>query len=172
MIIEWKHNHGHQPDPGVLVAIDPGKKASGYAIFIDRELKACGMAEEAGDLIYHWHAYPDRVCFGRSWPELVVMEYPKIYDRRRWKGDPNDLLPITAAGAHLAGTLHPMRFKIGMPEDWKGQTPKKVQNVRDRGVLSLAELAVVDAVSLAPSKMHNVIDAIGVGLWELKRNAI
>lgn len=170
MIVEWKHNHGHHPDPGVLVSIDPGKKANGYAIFVDRELVACGMTGDASEVLKHWSL--GGVCQARSWPELVVMEYPKIYDRRRWKGDPNDLLPITAAGAHLAGTLHPMRFKIGLPEDWKKQTPKEIQNERDMGVLSPAELEVVEAVGIAPSKRHNMIDAVGVGLWELKRNAI
>ncbi len=164
-MITWKHDFGRRPDDGVLVTIDPGKLSSGYAIFIDRELKACGLAKDASDILRHWR-------LGRSWPELVVMEYPKIYDRRRWKGDPNDLLSITAAGAFLAGALHPMRFKIVQPEEWKGQTPKEIQNARDERVLSPDEVAVLESVPVAAGKMHNVIDAVGIGLWELKRNAI
>ncbi len=170
-MITWKHDFGHRSDD-ILVAIDPGKRASGYAIFLDRELKACGLAKDASDILRHWYSPPDRVCWCRGWPELVVMEYPKIYDRRRWKGDPNDLLPITAAGAFLAGVLQPVRLKIVHPEEWKGQTPKEIQNARDQGVLSPAELAVLESVPVAAGKMHNVIDAVGIGLWELKRNAI
>lgn len=166
---KWKHKHGHQADAGVLVSLDPGKHAVGYAIFVDRELKACGLAENASDVIYHWHIYPERACFGRSWPERVVMEIPKIYDRRRWKGNPNDLLPVAANGALIAGTLRPTHFEVVIPEDWKGQTPKEIQNTRDQRVLSPAELAVLKAVPVAASKLHNVIDAVGIGLWALKR---
>ncbi len=175
-MIEWKHTHGYTNDPAVLVSIDPGKKASGYAIFVKRELVACGMAAQAEDLLKHWGADsqpgPAGVCHARGWPAIVVMEYPKVYDRRRWKGDPNDLLPITAAGALLAGVLHPKRFKIVHPEEWKGQTPKEIQNSRDLGALSSMEVAAVGAAGIAPSKAHNMIDAIGIGLWELERNAI
>lgn len=169
-MIEWDYLVDHKPDPGVLVSLDPGKHVSGFGIFVDRELVACGLAESPADLLYHWAAYPDRACFGRGWPERVVMELPKIYDKRRWKGDPNDLLPIAAAGAMILGALRPARFRVVLPEDWKGQTPKKVQNTRDRRALSPTELAVLDAAPVAAGKLHNVIDGIGIGLRELKRH--
>ena len=49
---------------------------------------------------------------------------------------------------------------------------KEIQNSRDLGVLSSMEVAIAGAADIAPSKAHNMIDAIGIGLWELKRNAI
>lgn len=168
-MIEWVHDFDHDADDGVLVSLDPGKRASGYAIWVDRELAACGLAKQAGDLLYHWASYPDRACFGRSWPGAAIMEMPKIYDRRRWKGNPNDLIPISAAGALMLGALRPNVFAVVIPEDWKGQVPKEVQNNRDRKALSAAELAVLDSAPVAASKLHNVIDAIGIGLWALKR---
>lgn len=171
--MKWKHEHGHTPDPDVFVSLDPGKHAVGYAIFIDRELKACGLAKQAGDVKYHWMAeeYTDEptVCRNRSWPERIVMEIPQIYDRRRWKGNPNDLLPIIAHGALIAGTLHPIYFETVTPEDWKGQVPKEIQNERDRRALTPTELDVLTSAPVAASKLHNVIDAVGVGLWALKR---
>ena len=163
-MITWKHKYpdNHNPDPDMLVTIDPGKLVSGYAMFFEKKLKACGLAKDAADILQ----------YGVLQPGLIVMEYPKVYDRRRWKGDPNDLLPITAAGAFLAGVLQPTRLKIVHPEEWKGQTPKEIQNARDQGVLSPDEVEVLESVPVAAGKMHNVIDAVGIGLWELKRNAI
>ena len=170
-MIEWKHPRDSMNDPALLVSIDPGKHVSGYAIFFKCRLVECGMAKEAEDLTRHW-GRTSSVCCSLGWPETVTMEMPQIYDRRRWKGDPNDLLPITAAGALLAGSLNPQIFKVVTPEEWKGQTPKEIQNDRDMGVLYPAELEVVEAAGITPSKIHNMIDAIGIGLWELKRNAI
>lgn len=148
----------------MLVAIDPGKHASGWAAFNRGELVLCGYTGEYGEILsaLGYQLYPG--------PELVVVEVPRVYDRRRWKGDPNDLIDIAVAGGVLAGALHPVAFKFVRPQDWKGQTPKKVQAER-----TLAKLSEVEREHLkdatAPYKLHNVIDAIGIGLWEIKRCA-
>ena len=56
-------------DAGVMVSIDAGKKASGYGIWTDSKLVACGMAKEGTDLTRHW--LPNAACFGRGSPAFV-----------------------------------------------------------------------------------------------------
>lgn len=141
----------------ILVSVDAGKHKSGFAIFENGELVGCGLARtHSNDLRGMWagQAWP--------WPELGVLEVPVIYDRRRWEGDPNDLVAIAAAGGFVLGTATPKRFKTITPQDWKGQTPKPIQAKRTLAKLSKQErkLAFSD---------HNVVDAIGIGLWELQR---
>jgi hypothetical protein len=142
----------------MMVAVDPGKHASGWAVFWDRKLWACGFGNDAGPIL--------DVTEGEV--GLVVVEVPRVYDRRRWKGDPNDLIDISIAGGLLAGALRAEAVRLIRPQDWKGQTPKKVQADRTLAKLSEAERGRLEGVT-TKSKIHNVIDAVGIGLWELKR---
>ncbi len=137
----------------ILVSIDPGKHSSGFAVFKDGKLIQCGMAKRAAEINSEWS------------PDIVIMEHMVIYDRKRWKGDPNDLIDASIAGAFIAGDLHPTVFKT--VKDWKGQTPKAVSKDRILSLLDDAERSVIP--NYVKSLMHNVIDAIGIGLWELKR---
>jgi len=97
-------------------------------------------------------------------PLAVVVELPRIYSVRHWKGDPNDLLDV-AAVAGAAATLGEPRFVT--PQQWKGRVPKPIHHKRIRAVLSADELAVfVTAEDAIPKSLaHNVLDAIGIGLW-------
>jgi len=142
----------------MMVAIDPGKHASGWAVFSRRRLWACGFGNDHHAIL--------EAAVGRV--DLVVLEVPRVYDRRRWKGDPNDLIDISIAGGILAGALRAEQVKPIRPQDWKGQTPKAVQTERTVAKLTKAELEKLEGVT-TKSKLHNVIDAVGIGLWELKR---
>lgn len=58
------------------------------------------------------------------------------------------------------------------PVVWKGGAiPKWVQNPKDLARLSKVERLRFDmrVAGLAPSKHHNVLDAIGIGLWAVGR---
>jgi hypothetical protein len=142
----------------MIVAIDPGKHASGWAVFWDGKLWACGFGNDADPILDVTEGIVD----------LVVLEVPRVYDRKRWKGDPNDLIDISVAGGILVGALRPETVKLVRPQDWKGQTPKGVQADRTLAKLTKAEAERLNGVA-SKSKLHNVIDAIGIGLWELKR---
>ncbi len=145
----------------MMVTVDPGKHASGWAAFKNGELVLCGYTGSAKTLVAT--LYP---IFQN--PRLVVVEAPRVYDRRRWKGDPNDLIDISIAGGILVGALRPEEIKIIRPQDWKGQTPKDIQAERTLAKLTEAERLQLEGVT-TKSKLHNVIDAVGIGLWELKR---
>lgn len=154
-------NEREAHDVAMLVSIDPGKWASGYAIWIDAVLVACGLAKTQNDILKHWQ--PGGVCYGRGWPVRVLLELPQVYGRKQQKGDPNDLVYVSAAGAHLGGAVRPAELKVVLPRQWKGTTPKPIHNERTLRALTTTERR------LAP-KNHNVLDAIGLGLWEFQRD--
>lgn len=137
----------------ILTAIDPGKHASAVAEFHDGTLR--------------------RVFYGRMityfWaPEVaVVVELPQVYTRGSSKGDPNDLVDLAFSAGRLVGNATNLRTV--RPREWKGQLPKNVHHARVRKALSAAELAVLDACNVPVSKRHNVLDAVGLGLWALRR---
>lgn len=134
----------------VLVAVDPGKHACGWAVFYDGHLYTCGLGE-----IPNMFRYPD---------DLVV-EIPQIYQQRKWQGDPKALVEVAfAAGRSTA--WHPEPHTI-RPHDWKGSRPKDICNRVTMNALTDEEKDLIP--TLPKTKLHNVIDAIGIGLWRLGR---
>lgn len=82
---------------------------------------------------------------------------------------PQDILTL-AKGAHrLAGRYDTLGVVVHfvVPFKWKGQVPKEIHHARVWAVLSDAEKEIVNKAvrGVAPSKRHNVFDAIGIGLW-------
>ena len=144
-----------------ILAIDPGKRSIAWAWFVRGKLLECGFAShdktpfEAGtrDMIQSVDL--------PGTPDVVVIERPKIYPRDRDKR-PNDLLDLAlTAGACIV--FGPPVFVT--PQQWKGQVPKKIHGERIRDELSAAERTVLRHWV----KNHNVLDAVGIGLWYAKR---
>lgn len=122
-------------------AIDPGEHA-GWAMFSDRDLVACGPGT------------PD-VFVGE-----VVIECPFIYPRG--EADPNDLIIL----ARRVGRLEERAGKpcvLVFPRTWKGTIKKAIMTARIRKKLTDTER------TLLTKDDHNVIDAIGLGLWRVGR---
>ncbi len=165
---------------GTLIAIDPGKHGCGIAVFHDGHLVACDFIEgnraeivEKGHHVGFDHVHMHGV--------LVVLEKPVVYDRKNWEGDPNDLIEITLTGALLAAAVHidghKYEFEAVTPQQWKGQTPKEIMNKRvwkflhtdDASDHYELQRALDGRRRTTGGKWHNVLDAIGIGLWRLKR---
>lgn len=144
-----------------IIAIDPGKR-SGWAIFINAELVEAGawsrdaMLSEGCPIV------------GVA-PAVAVIEVPVIYSLGKGKGDPNDLITL----ALLVGDLRGYYRRAGLdtvlvkPRTWKGTMPKAVQNERVLGALTPGERAQLPRRSRALGFDHNMIDAVGLGLWWL-----
>lgn len=138
-----------------LMAIDPGVKKSGWALF-----------DEEGYLVQCEHQ--DNESF-EEWLERTayetVIEMPRVYGGRSTRGDTQDLLNLSyqvGRFSMLAGYT-----TLVHPQTWKGQLPK---DVCARRVLSrLAEEERARIPKLAKSRLHNVLDAIGIGMWRLGR---
>jgi len=82
-----------------------------------------------------------------------------------------DLIAVTHTGAYVAGVLRPHTLRYPTAQQWKGSVPKRIHHDRIAKILSPAERAVVAwvAVRVPSSLLHNVWDAVGLGLWGLDR---
>jgi hypothetical protein len=143
-----------------MLCIDPGN-CSGLALFHGGRLVWCGdyAADPSGPPFAH-------LPIGAS---HVLIERPTIYPLDKMRGDPNDLIKV----ALTAGRWAEAAARIGCvveyvePRTWKGQTPKEIHNRRVTAQLDAREQTVIP--QLPATRLHNVIDAIGLGLWKLRR---
>ena len=145
----------------MLLSVDPGTRSLAWASWHDR-LSACGLARtkkqglgaQAHDLVTQLPAGDLE----------VVVELPRIYpyDKKR---QPNDLIDL-AFVAGMCGLLGDSVTAV-VPTTWKGQTPKPIHHRRIMEQLTMEELLVVKAciANIPKSLRHNVIDAIGIGLY-------
>lgn len=126
-------------DPALLVALDPGVKSPGVAVYRDgvlvhaahvTGLPAPGEYPEG----HRWvviasaiqkHLYDRRYCQ----IDRLIFECPQIYRATKSKGDPNNLIKLAGVAAALAGKLDSaggFNFEILSPQpaDWIGQVSK------------------------------------------------
>jgi len=145
---------------GMLLAIDPGND-TGWALFDNgRRLAACGLGE----------------------PELpgpvddLIIECPEL--RPHGEKNPNAILKLARNAGEWCGRLRAIpRQRYVRPNDWKGSTSKSISHARTWGKLDDKEKDIVDAAfksaagrdGMAASKRHNVLDAIGLGLFGVAR---
>ena len=152
-----------------LLSIDPGKRSLAWALWIGGDLWAADIERhkaKAWESKIPWLVdqvdVKTQVRFQVGLGHLVLVERPRIYPYER-RVKPEDLLDLTmVAGACAA--LGP--FDCCFPADWKGQTPKKISNARSEAALTPEERARVGTGD------HNVWDAVGIGLWYLKKEGI
>lgn len=142
------------------LAVDPGID-TGWAHFsAGTKLLACGLGDpcEVG--------LPDFDVDARI--QRVIIEKPQVYRASMSKGDPNDLITLGVRVGEYKRCFQHERgasVRLVLPCDWKGQQPKDVTELRARQSLSPPEMSIVAACmkSVAPSKRHNVWDAIALG---------
>lgn len=145
----------------MLLAIDPGN-CSGWAIFTsERRLLACGLLDPS---VCRWHV-PSAIS-------KVVIERPRIYPGGRTK-NPNDVLSVAINAGEWGGRYAHQGCAIEYvePAKWKGQVKKEIQHARDWARLSPDEQAIVTQAGkgMAASKRHNMLDAIGIGIFAVGR---
>lgn len=159
----------------MLLAIDPGLRGCGCAVFTEGSkalLWGAGYVRnplEAGDGPGAWLNMASAVF---AWSEdinSVVIELPRVYQGAQQKGDPEDLIQLAALTGAISERLASAGGHIATvrPSEWKGQVPKDIMNMRILSKLSVEELAVIKHVG--KTKDHNVIDAIGIGMFHLGR---
>lgn len=119
----------------------------------------------------------------------AVFERPQFYTRAKSKGDPNKLVGVTGVAANLTGILschNALNVFSPTPAEWigqlskvcpvcKGKAKKKCPECRGsawetpRGRYIRKRLSA-DELALVPDQ-NDAIDAVGLGLWALKRLA-
>lgn len=141
-----------------LLAIDPGR-CTGWALFDGRTLIGCGLD-------------PSPAAFESI--DRVVIEYP-IY-RSHERVSPNDLIKLALNAGEWGGLARASRVKpeYVLPHVWKGGSiPKEISHERIKRKCNSTEWTLVkdSCVDFSKSTIHNVIDAVGIGLWAIGRKA-
>ena len=140
-----------------LIAIDPGDFA-GVALFEDELLKRVEFVVGAARVGWKWE--------GPSHCD-VVCEVPQKYVGSN--AEMQSLLTLAVTAGYLIGAVQPSTVRTCFPRDWKGQRPKKVDNAYTLKLLTDQERQILEGSDIPASQRHNVIDAIGIGLWALRR---
>ena len=106
-----------------------------------------------------------------------------IYPRGQTK-NPNDVVELALNAGEWGGLYRQWAdVEYVFPFQWKGSVPKSIHHTRVLAKLSEAERAVADqaisrgrsgvskslATPVPASKRHNVLDAIGLGLFRVGR---
>ena len=141
------------PDAFDLLSVDPGRH-TGWAAFGERTLWACGTGDPPVERA-----------------RRVVVELPRVYPRH--PVPPQDIVTLAALAGQYVGRAAAAGASASTvsPSQWKGTMPKGVCAARVRARLSPEERAVVDACGAPAGELHNVLDAVGIGLHALGRFA-
>lgn len=102
--------------------------------------------------------------------DQVTIERPQIYQGAKNQVDPNDLITLGITVGALTSALAPYTNAVlhVLPATWKGQVKKDVTEHRVKKVLDDDELRAVELGNTR--KTDDVWDAVGIGLWALKRS--
>ena len=142
-----------------LIAVDPGKHANAYARFVKGFLVGV-------DKIKHINSPSHSHFYGYK----VVVESQQIY--RYMVEDPNDLIAVAHGAGQVMGIVGQIGLEVELvlPSTWKGQVPKDIHHPRIRAKLDSAELALLDGLN--KGQLKDILDAVGIGLWWLKKEGI
>jgi hypothetical protein len=159
------------------LSIDPGVHSMAWAFFDNKVLNSCDLirVRNLKDLIAHTLCLIDTIVDPDDpTRELgLVIEKPQAF--RGSKEDHNDLISLGVSIGAIIGAISSsmdedkLKVHIVLPREWKGQRPKGVDNVYTRRLLTEDEVEIIDDCNAPKSLMHNVIDAVGIGLWRLGR---
>ena len=166
-----------------LIAIDPGVHSMAIAVFEEggtlqdawNENRALHPEDtySFNEIVEHWGSPHLRLV--NRLQSLVGMRPGIVGERqvvypgaRGLKTNPNDLLDLAmCSGAFYGALCVEMRSNLTLvePAEWKAQVPKDITRERIEKLLMGKELNVIKK----GGEMHNVYDAIGIGLFALGR---
>ncbi len=148
-----------------LLAIDPGVKILGWALFVNRELYRCGLS--ISDLgVPHCLSIHER-----NLRTLGVWAEERVCERMVQRGKmsavrTSDLLDVQLVAGSLGDVFY-------TPQEWKGSVPRKKEQERTKKVLAAGELALLRYVKeVHGAEAHNAWSAVGIGLHHLGRGLL
>lgn len=100
---------------------------------------------------------------------LIVVEYPEQYSHTPAPRSSVQGLACTGGGIVSMLKKDSNKVEFVLPKTWKGQVPKDIMLNRIVAKLSDTEKQILESKNYIKSKKHNVIDAIGLGLFKLNR---
>ncbi len=156
-----------------MLCVDPGLRGCGVAFFRAGTLIRAGYVTSSAieGRGYAAHKAMARAlvdAYGYVGLSRLVIEHPRIYPgAAQQKGDLNDLLDLVGVGAAVAANYPVTEVETLFPSDWKGNVPKEVMTARISRAIANEERAGIE--KCYASLTHNVLDAIGIGLFKLGR---
>lgn len=157
-----------------LVAIDPGVRGCGIAKF-------CVETKELYEAFY----LPNPMAKGDDYEAVYsmasavfgkstditegIIECPMVYSASKQKGRQSNILAL-AGVSYATSTLlfdYGITCQKVLPYEWKGQVDADIMLKRIEKRLNGIEILAIR--SCAQRLRHNVIDAIGIGLYKLGR---
>ncbi len=102
--------------------------------------------------------------------DTVVVEMPEVYSTKAAsKGDANDLmkLAVLVGGIVYGKTRLNSITETPLPKEWKGQVKKPVTKARCQ-----RDLSIIEKRAVPKGAPFDTWDAIGLGLWYLKKNKL
>jgi hypothetical protein len=161
----------HREDPAMtVIGIDPGGLSFGWALLEDGKLRRCGWEFDKGRSELAWSLHTWVAELEPRGPSFAIIEVPKVYQQRQWKGNPADLIQVAVTAGMVAQALM-QQFVIELvePHAWKGSRPKDVHCASVLRQLDAQEREHITHCGVAKSRLHNVIDAVGLALWRVKK---
>jgi len=146
-----------------ILAVDPGKHANAYARFNKGVLTRVEKTLH-DDAIYFMQHGEDFF-----WNTTVVIEGQQVY---KTTPNPASIIDVAhgAGRAMLIAEFFVSPHELVLPRIWKGQVPKKIHQERILSKLTNTELALLKPFN--KGQLKDIIDAIGIGLWWLKKEGI
>jgi len=153
-----------------LLAIDAGFQHFGWSVFSQGSLVEADLGTNEtlefslGVQPPNFEKVLSEIILSNQWSSpLAVIEYPK---NRISTPNVDSLLKLAASCGAYTALLQAAGFSVEwvLPHEWKGHVPKQVMCKRILDKLETHEYSKVRRL-----KNHNVLDAVGVGLWKLKR---
>jgi len=144
-----------------LLTIDPGLKVVGWAYWEARELVCCGLSRTKRTELND-QAQEHRFNLASFWPADRRVCEQMVWRGKNAKSGPADLLKINIIAGRLAD-------EWVTPLQWKGMVAKEIDHPRILAKLGEHELKIVTETKVPASLRHNMIDAVGIGLYVLGR---
>jgi hypothetical protein len=142
-----------------VIAIDPGE-TSGWSWFRNSSLVACAKHRGIPRL-------PEGAGFKGE--GKIVIEKPMVYP-----GAPVDVNDLITLAIKVGEWKEYLWARFGVEPElvtaptWKGSVPKEIHHQRLLKVLTEEERAIMPKTKSGKYD-HNMLDAVGLGLWKLGR---
>lgn len=155
----------------ILVTFDPGSQ-TGWAVFLRGKLRACGYCSKK-------KLWEEKVWKAVRTGSLVVVEIPILYHTHKER-NPQAVLTNGILGGEIKGfalARGALVEEVSPARKWKGTIPKVKAGekylIEERVLLALSskecQLIKKSKSARARGLNHNLIDAVGIGLWRLRK---
>lgn len=157
----------------IVVAIDPGVRALGWAASYEGAIVACGVSRYDAPSL-EAQAYGHYIQVRAAMARLPIFRPVSVtVESMRWRpndpaSQPNDLLDVQTVGVLTAAFLGSGSIpRLVRAQEWKRSIPKAIMHARLEAVLSEDEREIVrSALARAPkANAKEILDACGISVY-------